>query len=87
MDSRQAQGKHSEYAFFRGNGFKVKLKRGKGRGVMHNKFIIFDGKLLMTGSYNISENAEQFNHENVLFISDKMLIEKYQTLFNTIYLG
>ena len=85
MDSKQAKGQHNEYNFFKNNGFEVKLMTGKGKGIMHNKFIIFDGKLLMTGSYNISENAERYNYENALFISDVKVIEKYQSTFNQLW--
>lgn len=85
MDSRQAKGEHSEYTFFKDNGFEVKLLSGKGRGIMHNKFIIFDGKLLMTGSYNITENAEKYSYENALFIFDIKVIEQYKSEFNKLW--
>jgi len=81
MDKTKAGNKDSEYKFFKDNGFEVKLMSGKGHGIMHHKFIIFDGKLLMTGSYNISENAEKYSYENVLFISDIKVIEQYQAEF------
>jgi phosphatidylserine/phosphatidylglycerophosphate/cardiolipin synthase-like enzyme len=32
---------------------------------MHNKYFIFDGKTLVTGSYNLSDNAEHNTFENV----------------------
>lgn len=63
-DARQAQGKHSEIPWLLEKGVKVRLARGNGRGIMHHKFAIFDGKLLVTGSYNWTDSAERFNHEN-----------------------
>lgn len=85
MDSRQAKGPHSQYEYFKNNGFEVRLKKGKGQGIMHNKVCIFDNRLVMTGSYNISENAERFNYENVVFISDKNVIQKYQEMFEKLW--
>jgi phosphatidylserine/phosphatidylglycerophosphate/cardiolipin synthase-like enzyme len=35
--------------------------------VLHHKFVVLDGALLMTGSYNYSQNAELYNFENDLF--------------------
>jgi phosphatidylserine/phosphatidylglycerophosphate/cardiolipin synthase-like enzyme len=32
---------------------------------MHNKFMIIDGKILQTGSFNYSQAAEDSNAENV----------------------
>lgn len=34
---------------------------------MHHKFALADGKWLLNGSYNFSQNGEQNNHENALF--------------------
>lgn len=35
--------------------------------IMHNKYAIFDGKMVVTGSYNWTKNATQSNSENCLF--------------------
>lgn len=50
---------------------------GKGRGIMHNKIGIFDKKIVVTGSYNWTENAEKYNYENAVFLDDKESVEKY----------
>ena len=34
---------------------------------MHHKYALVDGTLLMSGSYNFSQNAELYNFENDLF--------------------
>lgn len=85
MDSGRAKRKHSQYKFLDKNGFNVKLKRGKGRGIMHHKVCIFDNRLVMTGSYNISKNAERFSYENVVFIPDKSVVKKYQEMFEDLW--
>jgi phosphatidylserine/phosphatidylglycerophosphate/cardiolipin synthase-like enzyme len=51
-------------------GFDVRLSngRGPGRGVMHNKFVVLDGKLVETGSFNWTFNGELNNYENAAFL-------------------
>ena len=41
--------------------------RDGGTGVFHHKYAIVDGTLLITGSYNFSQNAELYNFENDLY--------------------
>jgi phosphatidylserine/phosphatidylglycerophosphate/cardiolipin synthase-like enzyme len=59
-----------EMRWFADNGFDVLLSSGKnrGKGVMHNKFAVFDGKLLSTGSFNWTRNGERNNYENAMFL-------------------
>lgn len=50
------------------SGVELRLSAGRGgTGVLHHKYVIVDGALLMTGSYNFSANAELYNFENDLF--------------------
>lgn len=77
-DSRQAKGPHSVVQSLIDAGFAVKMRHGRGRGIMHNKFAIFDKKILFTGSYNWTESAERNNYENALFVSDGNIIKRYQ---------
>lgn len=84
-DSRQAKGEYSVIQLLIDKGFDVKVIHGKGRGIMHNKFAIFDKSLLFTGSYNWTENAESFNYENAIFIRDPVIINQYQKEFDEIW--
>jgi phosphatidylserine/phosphatidylglycerophosphate/cardiolipin synthase-like enzyme len=43
----------------------------------HNKVIIIDGQVVITGSFNFTEQAEEENAENLLVIRDRALAEKY----------
>jgi phosphatidylserine/phosphatidylglycerophosphate/cardiolipin synthase-like enzyme len=86
-DARQAQGKHSEIPFLLQKGAKIRLLKGNGRGIMHHKFAIFDGKLLVTGSYNWTDSAERFNHENALVLDDSEIIRRYQARFEHLFNG
>lgn|SRR5215510_13555718 len=50
--------------------------------ILHDKFAIFDGRLLFTGSYNWSTNAEENNDENAVFLRNTSVIAAFQTTFN-----
>ena len=60
----------SEMRWFADNGFDLLLQSGKngGRGVMHNKFAVFDGALVEAGSFNWTRNGEKNNYENAMFL-------------------
>ncbi|NLI11025.1 MAG: hypothetical protein GX447_09775 [Elusimicrobia bacterium] len=55
------------------------------KGAMHNKFIIFDGKILATGSYNFTTNGSANSFENLIFISDENAVKAYQSKFGWFY--
>jgi phosphatidylserine/phosphatidylglycerophosphate/cardiolipin synthase-like enzyme len=48
---------------------------------MHNKFVVIDGKILMTGSVNYTGNGFDENNENMVVISGIKISQKYQTQF------
>jgi phosphatidylserine/phosphatidylglycerophosphate/cardiolipin synthase-like enzyme len=49
--------------------------------LMHNKFMIFDGKAVWTGSMNFTENCAYRNNNNGIYIEDSRLAENYSTKF------
>jgi phosphatidylserine/phosphatidylglycerophosphate/cardiolipin synthase-like enzyme len=51
---------------------------------MHNKIIILDERIVITGSYNFSENAES-NDENQLIIESKDVAAAYLKYFDALY--
>jgi len=54
-------------------------------GIMHDKFIIVDGKKVEWGSYNYTGRAEDANFENATFVSNTNLAQQYHADFATIY--
>lgn len=66
--------------------FEVKMLRGKSGGIMHNKLCIIDNQIVITGSYNWSENAEKRNVENVAIIGKNEIATQasieFQRLWN-----
>ena len=67
-------------------GFEVKMLRGKNGGIMHNKLCIIDNQIVITGSYNWSENVEKRNVENVAIIGKNEIASQasieFQRLWN-----
>lgn len=63
----------------------IDLRYHLGFGLMHNKFAIIDGKVLITGSFNWTRTAEENNEENMLIISDTETITKYQERFEYLW--
>jgi phosphatidylserine/phosphatidylglycerophosphate/cardiolipin synthase-like enzyme len=51
---------------------------------MHHKYMIVDDKVLFTGSYNWSKNAEFRTFENKAIIKDKSVVNKYLKNFKLI---
>jgi phosphatidylserine/phosphatidylglycerophosphate/cardiolipin synthase-like enzyme len=43
----------------------------------HNKVIIIDGQVVITGSFNFTEQSETGNAENLLVVRDKGVAEKF----------
>jgi phosphatidylserine/phosphatidylglycerophosphate/cardiolipin synthase-like enzyme len=54
-------------------------------GIMHDKFIIVDGKSVEWGSYNYTGRAEDANFENATFLSNSNLAQQYHSDFASIY--
>jgi len=61
------------------------VRYGKQKGIMHNKFVIVDGKALETGSYNFTNGAAVKNNENRVYLADATLVAKYVTRFEQIW--
>lgn len=63
-------------------GMDVRVMKGRaGSGSMHCKFAVFDGELLETGSANWSLSAQSASYENMMFVSDRRIIQGYQADF------
>ncbi len=57
---------------------------GREQDFMHNKTLIVDDHLVITGSYNFSENAEA-NDENLVSIASPAVAEAYTAYFDALY--
>lgn len=52
---------------------------------MHDKFMVVDGKFVLTGSFNWTFQAGSHNQENVLVVDHPYYCEKYGTEFNHLW--
>jgi phosphatidylserine/phosphatidylglycerophosphate/cardiolipin synthase-like enzyme len=52
---------------------------------MHHKVLIIDGRIVVTGSYNCSGNAERLNDENTLVIHNPEIASAFLDEFHKLY--
>ena len=84
IDQRQDKERYPPLEFLKEEGFDLQFLKGNIGGSMNNTFAIFDGKLLVTGSYKWTEYAEKFNYENAIFIDESDVIEKYEKEYESL---
>lgn len=93
LDRRQSKGRHSLFKTLR-NGVtpdsrqgpgSLKVRIGRQRGIMHNKFTIIDGKRVETGSFNYSKNATEANQENQVYLGKPEIVARYKERFEKIW--
>jgi len=75
----------SEYSRLRSAGIKVVLDEND--NYMHNKFMVIDGKVVLTGSYNYTKQADTQNDENLIVIEDSRVAKAYEDEFNEMWSG
>lgn len=52
---------------------------------MHHKFMVIDGRTVMTGSYNWTRSAETRNEENIIAVDDPQLAARFSEEFERIW--
>jgi phosphatidylserine/phosphatidylglycerophosphate/cardiolipin synthase-like enzyme len=75
LDRSQRTEKYSEADFLRNSGIPTLIDAR--HAIAHNKIIITDGYLVLTGSFNFTRAAEEHNAENLLVINDPVLAQQY----------
>lgn len=78
-------GKHSKVTFFLKHGIPFKVIDGG--GIMHNKFVIIDRKILITGSFNWTHQGFQSNFENAVVLQDSHTVGKFWRYFEDIWVN
>jgi phosphatidylserine/phosphatidylglycerophosphate/cardiolipin synthase-like enzyme len=76
-------GQSSEYQRLRNSA--VDVRNDTNPSYMHDKIMIVDGKIVLTGSFNWSNNAENENNENLLIITSTSLATTYENEFQKIW--
>ena len=83
LDNAQIKDQYSKSRYLIGKGVNVKFRLGP--GLMHNKFAIIDGRVLLTGSLNWTASADRKNAENLLIMTNKELAQKYAKQFKFLW--
>ena len=52
---------------------------------MHHKFALFDHRRLLTGSYNWTRSAAEWNEENLIITSDARLVKSFRHAFEQLW--
>jgi phosphatidylserine/phosphatidylglycerophosphate/cardiolipin synthase-like enzyme len=74
---------HGQFAMLERAGIKVRDDRRS--GLMHNKFWIFDGQTVWTGSTNVTQNGIFRNNNNVIVIDSPALADIYGREFEEMW--
>jgi phosphatidylserine/phosphatidylglycerophosphate/cardiolipin synthase-like enzyme len=80
MEEENAYVQGSDYRMLKEAGVDVRLDGNP--ALMHHKFMIVDGELVVTGSYNWSTAAEDKNDENFVVIRGKEVVDRFTQEFN-----
>jgi len=70
-DRTQAAGKKDVTEALTQAGIPVHIQRGSEGGILHDKFLVIDGKYVLTGSFNWTTNATAKNDENFVVLDDQ----------------
>ena len=80
LDRSNRTDKYSAATFLKNQGCDVLIDAK--HAIAHNKIMILDEKVIITGSFNFTKNAEESNAENLLIIRDQpKLMEEYLANF------
>jgi phosphatidylserine/phosphatidylglycerophosphate/cardiolipin synthase-like enzyme len=82
-DNDKAEDIGSDTLRLRNLGIPVRTDRTSNH--MHHKFAIFDNATCVTGSYNWTRSAAEYNEENIVVQYDKSLIQQFRNAFDTLW--
>lgn len=83
FDYLQASANYSVDELIELEGIDIKIR--KASGSMHNKFCIIDKKVVLTGSFNYSVNANERNDENLVILNYENIAKEYFNEFEEIW--
>jgi phosphatidylserine/phosphatidylglycerophosphate/cardiolipin synthase-like enzyme len=83
VDRRQAKGRSSKVPLLIKAGARVRY--GKQRGIMHNKFAVVDGKMVELGSFNYTNHASHANNENQIYLASPKVVDRFERRFEKMW--
>jgi phosphatidylserine/phosphatidylglycerophosphate/cardiolipin synthase-like enzyme len=81
-DASQASRERSRIKGLKKAGAKVALWKG---GKLHAKFAIIDGKQVISGSFNLTDSAENENVELSVIIEEAGAVKRFQQMFEQLW--
>ena len=84
LDGDNARKSYSIDEWLVGEGIDVRFIEIK-RGSLHHKFMLIDGKVLISGSYNYTNESEFRNYEATIFTNHKGLIQSFVAEFERLW--
>ncbi|QGJ69810.1 Phosphatidylserine/phosphatidylglycerophosphate/ cardiolipin synthase [Planctomycetales bacterium 10988] len=82
-DNEKSHDLGSDISRFRSEGIEVRQDHSEYH--MHHKFAIFDNQHLLTGSYNWTHSAAEYNQENLLITNEEKLCQQYSRAFDKLW--
>lgn len=83
-DNDKAFDAGSDVVWLREQGLQVRFDRSEHH--MHHKFAVFDGRLLLNGSFNWTRSATTLNEENLVVIEHAQLVADFRAEFERLWL-
>jgi phosphatidylserine/phosphatidylglycerophosphate/cardiolipin synthase-like enzyme len=81
LDKSQRSDKYSSADFLANQGVPVMI--GANHAIAHNKIIVIDGELVITGSFNFTKAVQQKNAENLIITRDPSVAMQYTQNWDT----
>jgi phosphatidylserine/phosphatidylglycerophosphate/cardiolipin synthase-like enzyme len=75
LDKANATARYSSATFLANVGIPTRINHRY--AIMHDKFMVVDGEMVETGSFNFTASAEARNAENVLVLRDPAVAQRY----------
>lgn len=63
------------------------MKQDNDKQLMHNKFCVIDNGAVATGSFNPTDNDNNYNNNNMVVVYSKTLAKNYEDEFNELWNG
>ncbi|MBI2946243.1 MAG: endonuclease [Verrucomicrobia bacterium] len=82
-DDQKARDAGSDIDRFRRSGTEVRLDQSPDH--MHHKFALFDKATLVTGSFNWTRSASDYNQENIIVTGDERLVKAFGVEFERLW--
>jgi len=85
VDREMAETGGSGVRGLRLNGIPIRSLGVAEQSLMHNKFAVFDERVVVTGSYNWTNSAEYTNYENLVVLEDPALVGRFHHEFQRLW--